>query len=199
MRFSLGRVQHHRAGGRAGGGDRAPPSRTCAESRCMPETPIAVAMSGGVDSSTVAALLAREGRSVVGLTMQLWNQRRLPELRRRGRDGALLLARRCLRRAPRRRADRHPVLRRQLRAAVRGAGGEAVRRGVPRRPHADPVHALQQLHQVRPLSGDGGRGGRAPHRHRPLRAHPLRRGVRPLPVAARGGRYARTRPTSCSA
>ncbi len=37
-------------------------------------------MSGGVDSSTVAALLARQGRSVIGLTMQLWNQRRLPEL-----------------------------------------------------------------------------------------------------------------------
>jgi tRNA-uridine 2-sulfurtransferase len=41
-------------------------------------------MSGGVDSSTAAALLAennsnREGApSVVGLTMQLWNQRRLP-------------------------------------------------------------------------------------------------------------------------
>jgi tRNA-uridine 2-sulfurtransferase len=46
----------------------------------MPELPIAVAMSGGVDSSTVAALLAREGRRVVGLTMQLWNQRRLPEI-----------------------------------------------------------------------------------------------------------------------
>jgi tRNA-specific 2-thiouridylase len=42
--------------------------------------PIAVAMSGGVDSSTVAALLVREGHAVVGLTMQLWNQRRLPEL-----------------------------------------------------------------------------------------------------------------------
>jgi len=42
--------------------------------------PIAVAMSGGVDSSTVAALLARQGRAVVGLTMQLWNQRRLPGL-----------------------------------------------------------------------------------------------------------------------
>jgi tRNA-specific 2-thiouridylase len=46
----------------------------------MPETPIAVAMSGGVDSSAVAALLVRNGHSVVGLTMQLWNQRRLPEL-----------------------------------------------------------------------------------------------------------------------
>ena len=45
----------------------------------MPEL-IAVAMSGGVDSSTVAALLKSEGRNVTGLTMQLWNQRRLPEL-----------------------------------------------------------------------------------------------------------------------
>jgi tRNA-specific 2-thiouridylase len=60
---------------------------------------IAVAMSGGVDSSTAAALLAENnsmtasaadgphavgGRAsrapVVGLTMQLWNQRRLPAL-----------------------------------------------------------------------------------------------------------------------
>lgn len=40
----------------------------------------AVAMSGGVDSSTVAALLHEAGEPIVGLTMQLWNQRRLPEL-----------------------------------------------------------------------------------------------------------------------
>jgi len=38
---------------------------------------IAVAMSGGVDSSTVAAMLRSDGHNVVGLTMQLWNQRRL--------------------------------------------------------------------------------------------------------------------------
>ncbi|HEY1498868.1 MAG TPA: tRNA 2-thiouridine(34) synthase MnmA [Acidobacteriaceae bacterium] len=38
---------------------------------------IAVAMSGGVDSSTVAAMLRAEGYSLVGLTLQLWNQRRL--------------------------------------------------------------------------------------------------------------------------
>ena len=54
----------------------------------MPETtPIAVAMSGGVDSSTVAGLLVRQGHSVVGLTMQLWNQRRLPELSTEGATG----------------------------------------------------------------------------------------------------------------
>lgn len=34
-------------------------------------------MSGGVDSSTVAAMLKSEGYSLVGLTLQLWNQRRL--------------------------------------------------------------------------------------------------------------------------
>ena len=38
-------------------------------------------MSGGVDSSTVAAML-RDGHNVIGLTMQLWNQRRLA-----GREG----------------------------------------------------------------------------------------------------------------
>jgi tRNA-uridine 2-sulfurtransferase len=38
---------------------------------------IAVAMSGGVDSSTVAAMLHAQGAEVIGLTMQLWNQRRL--------------------------------------------------------------------------------------------------------------------------
>ena len=42
---------------------------------------IAVAMSGGVDSSTVAAMLANEGgdtpNAVVGLTLQLWDQTRL--------------------------------------------------------------------------------------------------------------------------
>jgi tRNA-uridine 2-sulfurtransferase len=47
---------------------------------------IAVAMSGGVDSSAAAALLTEQHSSrasnpaVIGLTMQLWNQRRLPGL-----------------------------------------------------------------------------------------------------------------------
>jgi tRNA-specific 2-thiouridylase len=56
---------------------------------------IAIAMSGGVDSSTAAALLAgnnskngvREPGSLIGLTMQLWNQRRLPQLLGAEADG----------------------------------------------------------------------------------------------------------------
>ncbi len=45
---------------------------------------IAVAMSGGVDSSAAAAILQQRGHSIVGLTMQLWNHRRLPELQGEG-------------------------------------------------------------------------------------------------------------------
>ncbi len=37
---------------------------------------IAVAMSGGVDSSAAAAILKEQGHDLVGFTMQLWNQRR---------------------------------------------------------------------------------------------------------------------------
>ena len=37
-------------------------------------------MSGGVDSSVVAGLLHSQDQPIVGMTMQLWNQRRMPEL-----------------------------------------------------------------------------------------------------------------------
>ncbi|HJZ52317.1 MAG TPA: tRNA 2-thiouridine(34) synthase MnmA [Candidatus Acidoferrales bacterium] len=45
---------------------------------------VAVAVSGGVDSSTVAAILHEREQTIVGLTMQLWNQRRLPQLQNVG-------------------------------------------------------------------------------------------------------------------
>src|ERR1700740_3622908 len=48
----------------------------------MQNQTIAIAMSGGVDSSAVAAMLHAQGHTVVGLNLQLWNQRRLA-----GREG----------------------------------------------------------------------------------------------------------------
>lgn len=44
-------------------------------------------MSGGVDSSVVAGLLHRQGHLVIGMTMQLWNQKRLPEIATEGATG----------------------------------------------------------------------------------------------------------------
>ena len=60
------------SGGRCHGGIL---SRTPSIAR-IPSMRIAVAMSGGVDSSVAALLLAREGADVVGLSMHLWNHDR---------------------------------------------------------------------------------------------------------------------------
>lgn len=38
---------------------------------------IAIALSGGVDSSTAAAMLREQGHELVGFSMQLWDQRRI--------------------------------------------------------------------------------------------------------------------------
>jgi tRNA-uridine 2-sulfurtransferase len=42
----------------------------------MAEGRIAIAMSGGVDSSTAAAILKESGYELIGFSMQLWDQRR---------------------------------------------------------------------------------------------------------------------------
>jgi tRNA-uridine 2-sulfurtransferase len=62
----------------------APAEATGPQPSALPANAIAVAMSGGVDSSTVAAILSERGQPIIGLTMQLWNQRRLPELQGAG-------------------------------------------------------------------------------------------------------------------
>ena len=59
-------------------------SESAAHPASLPANAIAVAMSGGVDSSTVAAILSERGQPIIGLTMQLWNQRRLPQLQAEG-------------------------------------------------------------------------------------------------------------------
>jgi tRNA-specific 2-thiouridylase len=55
----------------------------------------AVAMSGGVDSSAVAAILQASGSPAVGLTMQLWDQRRLPQLAPQSNGDEKPAAQRC--------------------------------------------------------------------------------------------------------
>ena len=132
---------------------------------------IVVAMSGGVDSSVAAALLAEAGHDVIGLSMQLYDQRdgesgygsccSLDDLHDAGR-----VARRL----------GHPPLHRQFRAGVSADGRVELRQRVRRRAHADSVRALQQRpevrHAARSLDGLRRRGGR----NRPLRAHRHRSG-----------------------
>ena len=58
----------------------------------MTRTRVAVAMSGGVDSSVAAAILKEQGYDVIGFSMQLYDQRRnetAEEVRRFGRCCAL--------------------------------------------------------------------------------------------------------------
>jgi tRNA-specific 2-thiouridylase len=55
----------------------AAPNTTPAPTTTAANGTIAIAMSGGVDSSTVAAILREEGHDVIGLTLQLWDQNRL--------------------------------------------------------------------------------------------------------------------------
>ena len=163
-------------GGRCGRLRRFPASwPSCAGSAARPARcaamRVVVAMSGGVDSSVAASLLAEAGHDVVGLSMQLYDQRRSrAELR------VVLQPRRPARRAARRGRDRHSALHRQLRSAVSGDGRAELRVGVRRRPDADPVRALQCGPEVRDARRTGGRLRRRRRRDRPLRAGAVRRG-----------------------
>ena len=53
--------------------DAAPALNSLGFAKAPSDTRVVVAMSGGVDSSVVAAKLAREGYDVVGVTLQLYD------------------------------------------------------------------------------------------------------------------------------
>ncbi len=53
--------------------DKTPPVNSLGFAKAPADTRVVVAMSGGVDSSVVAAMLAEEGYDVVGVTLQLYD------------------------------------------------------------------------------------------------------------------------------
>ena len=161
---------------------------------------IAVAMSGGVDSSVAALLLKEEGHEVVGLSMQLWDHS--AEAGRTGRC-CTLDDLSDARRVAWALGIRHYVL--EPRGGVPARRRAAVRGVVPRRRHADPVLELQREGEVRDALGARpgprlrGRGDRAlrprgsrrpgpggPAQGRRSRQGPVLLPLRPLARTARG-------------
>src|SRR6516225_4100374 len=129
-------------------------------------------MSGGVDSSTVAAILARsaEGAHVVGLTLQLWDQTRLAG--RHGIPDAPKAGRCCslddvydARRVAEHLGIPYYVVNQEERFEQ-----DVVRPFVDEylNGHADSLLSLQQPPQVRSAAEDGALHRRQPHRHRAL-------------------------------
>ncbi len=135
----------------------------------MPRERVLVAMSGGVDSSVAAAVLAEQGYDVIGVTMKLFCYGEdVPD-----RPCCSLDSIDDARRVCERVGVPHYVL--NLETAF---SRDVVRDFVHEydaRPHADPVRALQHLHEV-PRSRAQGRCARcALDRHRPLCARDERR------------------------
>ena len=76
-------------------------------------------------------------------------------------------------------AGGHPPLHPAPGPGVPRQGGRSLRRRLPRRPHAEPLRALQHLDQVRPPARARAAARRVPGGDRPLRPHPRRpRGAR---------------------
>ena len=107
---------------------------------------------------------------VVGLSMLLWDQ---SGVEAHGRCcGALDLG--DARRVAQQAGIPHYTLR--LDEEFRAEGRRSLRRRLPRRPHAEPLRALQHLDQVRPAPGARPPPRRGAGGDRPLRPHPGRAG-----------------------
>ena len=131
---------------------------------CPRAARIVAAMSGGVDSTVTAALLAtrrlrRGGRDPAALRPRRGDPEEGRLLRRPGHP----------RRAHRRREPGHPALRARLREPLPRAGDRGVRRRLSARRDADPLRPLQSDGEVPRPAGRGPRPGRRGHGHRPLR------------------------------
>ena len=155
---AIGPVVERRAGQTAG------QSRA---SRDEPRSPMRVlaAMSGGVDSAVAAARAVDAGHDVTGVHLALSSN---PQSFRTGARGCCTLEDA---RDARRAADviGIPFYVWDLAERFRAGRGRRLRRGVRRRPHAQPVPALQREDQVRGGARQGAGAGLRRGLHRPLR------------------------------
>ena len=123
-----------------------------------------VAMSGGVDSSVVAAMLADEGYDVVGVTLQLYDHGAAL-----ARKGACCAGRDIhdARRVAEAMGFPHYVL--DYESRFRDERGRGVRRRLPRRRDAGALHPLQRAGEVPRPAGDRARPRGRLHGDRALR------------------------------